>query len=144
MSLEQELRGTSDSLLRALDRMNDMESEKRLLPTGSSRFVELAQEIERLAVDLLKQTQEQTSLAETTVARAVTGAGPGRPIESIPAAPRDLSAILSDWRDAERALAMSDPASSDAAIAAANVRRLREEYRLAHEHVAARRDRDQG
>jgi len=141
MSLEQELRAASDSLLRALDRMNDLEAEKWLLPTGSPRFVELAHEVEQLAVDVLRQTQEQTSLAETTEARAAAGATSTSAIESIEPAPRDMAAILSEWRDAERALAAVDPASESAAIAAANVRRLREEYRMAHEYILAQGNR---
>jgi hypothetical protein len=141
MSLEKELRSTSDSLLRALDRINDLESEKRSLPTGSERFVELAHEIERLALEVLRHTQDQASLADTTEARAAAGGGLGRPVDAIPPAPRELSAILSDWRDAERALAAADPATEGAAIAASDVRRLREEYRLAHEQIAAEKAR---
>lgn len=144
MSLEQELRGASDSLLRALDRMTELEAEKRLLPTGSPKFVGLAREIERLAVEVLRQTTEQASLAETTEARAVAGASPGQPVASIAPAPREMATILGEWRDAERALAAADPSSQDAAIAAANVRRLREEYRVAHLYIASQENRGQG
>jgi hypothetical protein len=135
MSLERELRDTSDSLLRALDRMNDMESEKRSIPTGSPRFLELASRVEDLAVEVLRRTERQMSLAEDTHERRLAGGGVGRPVEAIPAAPRDLALILSEWRDAERELADANPASAEASIAAANVRRLREEYRLAHERL---------
>jgi hypothetical protein len=144
MSLEQELRATSDSLLRALDRMNELEAEKRTIPTGSERFVELAREVEQLAVEVLRQSQNQSTLAETTEERTDAGGGLGRPIATIPAAPREMATILNEWRDAERSLASVDPSSQDAAIAAANVRRLREEYRLAHEHVAAQGGRHRG
>jgi hypothetical protein len=141
MSLESELRATSDSLLRALDRMNDLEEEKRTIPTGTERFVELAREVERLAVEVLHQTQEQSSLAETTEARADAGGGTGRPLNTIPANPREMATILGEWRDAERELAAADPASERAAIAASSVRRLREEYRLAHEYHVSQRER---
>jgi hypothetical protein len=141
MSLERELRDTSDSLLRALDKMNDLESEKRLLPTGSKKFVDLAREIEHLAVDVLRRTEREAALAESTEARREAGGGLGKPIEAISATPRELSVILAEWRDAERALVAANPSSTEASVAAANVRRLREEYRLAHERrVADHRD----
>lgn len=137
MSLERELRDTSDSLLRALDRMNDLESEKRLLPTGSRQFVDLARQIEDLAIEVLRRSEREASLAETTEERRAAGGGVGRPIVAVSATPRELPLILGEWRDAERALAAADPASPEAAIAAADVRRLREEYRLAHERRAS-------
>jgi hypothetical protein len=135
MSLERELRDTSDSLLRALDRMNDLESEKRMIPTGSPRFLELATRVEGLAVEVLRRTERQMSLAEDTQERRIAGGGVGRPVESISAAPRDLALILSEWRDAERQLADAKPDTPEASVAAANVRRLREEYRLGHERL---------
>jgi hypothetical protein len=142
MSLEQELRATSDSLLRALDRMNELEAEKRTVPTGSEKFVALAREVERLAVEVLRHTQNQSTLAETTEERADAGGGLGRPIATISAAPRDMPTILNEWRDAERALAAADPSSQEAAISAADVRRLRAEYRLAHEQIMSQQEHD--
>jgi hypothetical protein len=141
MSLERELRDTSDSLLRALERINDLESEKRTLPTGSTQFVELAERIEDLAVEILRRTEREASLAQSTGERREAGGGVGRPIDAIAPEPRDLSVILTEWRDAERALASSNPATPESSIAAANVRRLREEYRLAHERIQTNRDR---
>jgi hypothetical protein len=136
MSLERELRDTSDSLLRALDLITELENEKRELPTGTKRFVELARRIEDLAVDVLHRTEREASLAETMEERREAGGGTGRPIELINPEPREMSIILAEWRDAERELAQVDPASEQAAVAAANVRRLREEYRLGHERIA--------
>ena len=144
MSLERELRDTSDSLLRALDLMNDLEAEKRSLPTGSTKVSDLARQIEQLAVQVLRQSEDQATLAETMEARREAGGGLGKPVEAISPTPRELSTILAEWRDAERALAQTDPASENAAIAAADVRRLRQEYRLAHERIAAERARQEG
>jgi hypothetical protein len=137
MSLERELRDTSDSLLRALDQMNDLEVEKRAVPTGSTHFVDLARRIEDLAVEVLRRTERQATLAEDTKARHDAGGGLGRPVEEISGKAREMSQILSEWRNAERALAVANPGSPDASVAAANVRRLREEYRLAHERRQA-------
>src|SRR4051812_4980000 len=102
-------------MLRALDRLADLETEKRQLPTGSPRFVELAEQVENLAVEILRRTERQRDLAETTGERREAGGGTGRPISEIPETPRELSAILRDWRDAERGLADADPATPAAA-----------------------------
>jgi hypothetical protein len=86
-------------------------------------------------VEVLRRTERQMSLAEDTQERRIAGGGVGLPVEAISATSRDLAVILSDWRDAERQLAVANPASAEASVAAANVRRLREEYRLAHERL---------
>src|SRR5947209_2994659 len=140
MTLEHELRQTSDSLLRALERMNDMESEKRQLPVGSQRFVELAEKIEDLAVEVLRRSEREASLAEGTQQRRRAGGGVGRPIETAPPGSREMSIFLQQWRDAERALAAADPATPESSAAASNVRRLREEYRMAYEAKEHRRE----
>jgi hypothetical protein len=139
MTLERELRDTSDSLMRALDQLHDLEAVKRDMPTGTAAFVELAQRIEDLAVEVLRRTERQASLAEDTEARRSAGGSEGRTINEVPASQRDLATILSEWRDAERRLAAADPASLESSTVAAEVRRLREEYRMAHEAHATRK-----
>lgn len=133
MSLERELRDTSDSLMRALDQLHDLETQKRDQPTGSQSFVSLAQRVEDLAIDVLRRTEREASLAEDTRERREAGGGVGRSINEVPASRRELAAILNEWRDAERRLAAADAASPESSAAAADVRRLREEYRIAHE-----------
>jgi hypothetical protein len=141
MTLEQDLRDTSDSLMRALDQLHDLEAAKRDMPTGSTAFVELAQRIEDLAVEVLRRTERQATLAEDTGERRAAGGGEGRTINEVPASQRELATILSEWRDAERRLAVADPAGPASSAAAAEVRRLREEYRMAHEAHATRKPR---
>jgi hypothetical protein len=133
MSLERELRDTSDSLMRALDQLRDLEARKRDEPTGSETFVELAQRVEELAIDVLRRSEREVSLAEDTGERREAGGGVGRTINEVPTSERDLASILGEWREAERQLAAADPASLESSVAAAEVRRLREEYRIAHE-----------
>jgi hypothetical protein len=133
MSIEQELLATSDALLRILDRLHELESEKRELPTGSRRFVELATQIDDLAVEVLRRTERQEELAQDMEARREAGGAPGRPIDDLEASKRTLVEILEDWRNAERRLASADPGSPESSEAAARVRQLREEYRLAQE-----------
>ena len=133
MTLERELRDTSDSLMRALDQLRDLEAEKREVPAGSRRFVELAQRVEDLAIEVLRRTEREVSLAEDTEERREAGGGVGRAIEDVPPSNRELTSILAEWRDAERRLAAADAASPESSTAAADVRRLREEYRMTHE-----------
>ena len=133
MSLERELRDTSDSLMRALDQLHDLEAQKRDQPMGSESFVTLAQRVEDLAIDVLRRTEREASLADDTKERREAGGGVGRSINEVPASRRDLATILNEWRGAERRLAAADPAGSESLAAAADVRWLREEYRMAHE-----------
>ena len=113
MSLESELRLTSDSLMRALDHLHDLEEEKRTLPAGSPRFVELARQIEDMALEVLRRTETEASLAEDTEARREAGGGVGRSINATPAEPRELALVLNEWREAERRLAASPAASPE-------------------------------
>ena len=138
VTLERELRDTSDSLMRALDQLHDLEERKRHLPTGSPGFVDLARRVEDLAIEVLRRTEREASLAEDTLAedteeRRDAGGGLGRPISAVPASDRQLATILNEWRDAERRLAAADATSPESSAAAADVRRLREEYRMTHE-----------
>ena len=129
MSVEQQLRLASDTLMAALDQLHDLEAEKRRIPAGSERFVELARKVDDLALQILRHTEYQETVAETLEERREAGGGVSRPIEQIKPEPRPLTEILSDWRDAERRLAAADLSSPDAAEAASRIRELREEYR---------------
>ena len=73
MSIEPELHATSDAVLATLDRLRTLELEKRDLPVGSPRLVELAKEIERLATSVLGASDAQVDLA-----KAATRRGQGR------------------------------------------------------------------
>jgi hypothetical protein len=130
MNLEQELRSTSDEMLRTLEQLQRLETEKRDLEPGTPRFVRLANEIERLAAIVFSQTSTQQSLAEQTHAAKRAGAEM-QPIAEVTAA-RDVSVVLAEWREAERQLASTDVDSAEHAKAAGDVRRLREEYHRAH------------
>ena len=130
MDLEQELRSASDETLRTLEQLQRLETEKRTLTPGSPRFVKLANEIERLAVFVFSQTSKQQTLAQETHAAKEQGIELP-PIDEM-AATRDVSEILADWRDAERRLAATSIDSAEHALAAGDVRRLRDEYHRAH------------
>lgn len=130
MNLEQGLRATSDEMLRTLDQLQVLEREKRTEPPGSARFVRLATEIEKLAAMVFAQTGTQQTLAAQTLAATNAGAEIA-PIDEV-VTMRDVSDILSDWRAAERELAAASVDSAGHAKAAAEVRRLRDEYHQAY------------
>lgn len=130
MNLEQSLRAVSDDLLHTLDQLQLLEHQKRTESPGSQRFVRLAGEIEKLAAMVFAQTSTQQTLAEQT--RAAVDAGVNvSPIDEI-VAKRDVSLILTEWRAAEREVAATSMDSADHAKAAADIRRLRDEYHRAY------------
>jgi hypothetical protein len=129
------LRSASDSLLAALDELHHLEDVKRQEEPGSDRFVELARQIRDLATEVLIASNSQEHLAEA--AADVAEVRPDIAEDMSPIAetrpPRELRRVLDEWRDAERRLAAAEAGSEAALLAQADARRLRLEYRLAHE-----------
>jgi hypothetical protein len=130
MDLEQDLRTVSDDMLHTLEQLQRLEHQKRVETPGTPRFVRLAREIEKLAAMVFAQTNKQQSLAERTHAVGRVGVELTPIVEVTPA--RDVSVILTDWREAERRLAASAIETAEHAKAAGDVRRLREEYHRAY------------
>ncbi len=128
-----ELRTVSDTLLSNLDLLGTLEEEKRRLDPADPRLAELAAEIERIAAMVLDVSARQRELTERVVelVEREPEAAPTVPIEEIP--PRDIPAILEDWRDAERRVASAQPGSLEARTARADIDRLRGEYQRAHQ-----------
>ncbi|HUP83298.1 MAG TPA: hypothetical protein VM284_03810 [Candidatus Limnocylindria bacterium] len=59
----QDLQAVSQHVLTAADKIKKLELEKRTVPPGSTRFIELSAEIERLAADLGVVSASETDLA---------------------------------------------------------------------------------
>jgi hypothetical protein len=134
VSIEPELHATSDAVLANLDRLRALELEKRKLPIGSPRLVDLANEIEQLAATVLGATDLQTDLAKEAAAKVREGdLAPDATIESMAVAPRDVHAVLADWREAERRLGEVDGSSAEASRLHEQIEGYRREYRRAHE-----------
>jgi len=131
------LRDTSDQLVRDLEALSTLEEEKRQLSPDDERFVDLAARIESIAMRVLVASGRQRELTEQ-MHQAANERSPGAPAESIEETARPISAILSDWRDAERRLEGAEPGSAEEREVEVLVEQLREEYRQAHE--AARRE----
>ena len=139
MNIEPDLHAASDAVLTTLDRLRSLELEKRRLPIGSPRVVELAAEIERLAAEVLGTTDVQKDLAHI----AADQVRPGRleadtTIESMAPAPRDVHTVLGEWRDAERRLVDLAPGSVDHDRLRDEIETLRSEYRRAHDAALRR------
>jgi len=139
VSIEPELHATSDAVLATLDRPPTLELEKRDLPVGSPRLVELAKEIERLATSVLGASDAQVDLAKAAADGVKAGSiDPGTTINEMGDPPRDVQTVLADWRDAERQLGDALPGSPEAARVRADIEMLREEYRRAHDAAVRR------
>ncbi|MDP8904511.1 MAG: hypothetical protein M3N29_04240 [Chloroflexota bacterium] len=123
-----ELRATADKMLEMLQRLRDLEQEKRNAAIGSPEFVRLAEEAEKLARVVFRWSQMQLQLAHA----AATG-HPGRPpnVRLTDIEPRPLDRILADWREAQLRLETGLPGSAEAQHAVDDVERLREEFRAA-------------
>lgn len=124
------LRATSDALLRDLEVLGQLEDEKRSISPGDPRLVELAAQIEEIAKRVLSGSRREHQLTQIANAQVRIGAE-AAPSTSIEATERSPSAILAEWRAAERRLAAADPASADWTEADALVDHLRDEYRQA-------------
>lgn len=130
-----ELRTTSDMLLLDLQALGDLEEQKRSTPHGDDRLVDLAARIEEIAHRVLATSRRQRELTVEVTDAAVAGdVDASATIETL----RASSAILSDWREAERAAQEAAPGSIEQREADALVDRFRDEYRRAFD--AARKD----
>jgi hypothetical protein len=139
VSIEPNLHEVSDAMLANLDRLRALELEKRRLPVGSPRLVELATEIEELAAIVLGASDTQTDLAKEAVREAHTGGlDPNTTIEEMSAPPRESHAVLDEWRDAERRLGEIASESPEALRLRGDIELLRAEYRRAHDAAARR------
>ena len=141
MSIQPELHATSDALLASLDRLRELELEKRQTPLESPRLVELSEEIERLAQTVLTASDVQTDLARLAHAMVERGQlGGTESIESMGETTRDVHTVLAEWRDTERMLGEAEPGSPAATQLRGRIEVLRAEYRRAHDAAARRSD----
>jgi hypothetical protein len=130
VDLSAELRTTSDLLLLDLEALGDLEEQKRQTPHGDPKLADLAARIEEIASRVLSSSRRQRELTEVVLEQAETGAvEPTNTIEAM----RSVTAILTDWREAERAARDAPEGSRERADAAAMVDRFREDYRQAFE-----------
>jgi hypothetical protein len=130
------LRETSDELLRDLEALFVLEEEKRTVTPGDPRLIDLASQIEKIATRVLVTSARERQLTERIQEAAEEGSA-SVPDGSIDETPRPISAILADWREAERRLEAAAEGTAEAREAEVLVDRLRNEYRKAHEAARA-------
>jgi hypothetical protein len=129
------LRDTSAELIRDLEALSTLEDEKRQIAPDDPRFVDLAKRIESIAARVLVMSGRQRELTEQIHSMADKESASRQ--ESIEDTPRPISAILADWRDAERRLEGTEAGSAEEREVEILVEQLRDEYRKAHD-VATR------
>jgi hypothetical protein len=132
LSIEQTFRQPSDALMHALDRLREIEEEKRTVPPADPRFAELAALVQGFARQVMAQSDRQGRLAVAAQQLVAEGdaAGLETPIVEVP--PREMHVILDEWRDAERRVSLAVTGSPEAEVALADAARLREEYGRAY------------
>ena len=123
------LRETSDELIRDLEALSTLEDEKRQIAPDDPRFVDLATQIESIAARVLVTSGRQRELTEEIHRIADERHPPAAVPESIEDTPRPISAILADWRDAERRLEGTEAGSAEEREVEVLVEQLRDEYR---------------
>jgi hypothetical protein len=129
------LRRTSDTLLRDLEALIQLENEKRTIEPGDPALVDLAARIELIAKRVLASSSSQRAQTQLIQELKETGS-PAAPDAPIAETPRSMEAILAAWRQAERQLETAEPGSAEAREAEVLVDKLRQEYRHAHEEQA--------
>ena len=128
------LREASDTLLRDLEALSELEEVKRSIAPGDSRLIELAGTIEAMAERVLASSARQREL--TIEANDLVDLGmPEAPTRSIDETPRSIATILAEWRNAERHAQAAEAGSADAVEAERAILRLKNEYRRAHEEA---------
>ena len=125
MSVPDDLRATSDGLLRDLEALSVLEEEKRTLPLDDPRLVEIAEQVEAIASRVLERTERQTILSRAAAEEPADGT-------SIEDVVRPLATILAEWREVERRGAGAPEGSAEAAEIEVLALRLRQEYREAY------------
>ena len=128
MAEESELRATSDSMLSMLDRVRELESRKRELAPGTKAFAHLAWEVAEQARLIMRWSELQLRQANEALGQPETSK-----VALVDVPPRRLDAVLAEWRQAEMRLSQASPGSPEAERAAADVARLRDEYRVLQE-----------
>ena len=124
MSVSNDLRATSDALLRDLEALGVLEEAKRGFPLDDPRLVEIGVQVEAIAGRVLARTERQTIL---TRAAADEPAG-GTSIDDVS---RPIATILAEWREVERRGADVPEGSAEAAEIEVLSLRLRQECREA-------------
>ena len=121
---DHQVRSDSDAYLAMVDTLREIEERKRTFAPGTVEFFTLARQVEELVTIVLELSHRQAAASATGI---VTGSGT-QPVDEVEP-PRSKSAVLDEWRQAERDLSFAVPDSPEFAEARRKADRLRAEYR---------------
>lgn len=128
---ERDFRAYTDQMLAMLDRLRAIERAKQETPVGTDDFIAQAREAEHLSRMVFRWAGVQLQMAEASPGAVVRGELAPGPLSLVE--PRPLDRILANWREAQLRFEISRPGSPEAAAAAEEVERLREEFRAAQD-----------
>jgi hypothetical protein len=123
---ERQFRATTDQMLQMIDRLRAVELDKQASTLGSPEFIAHAEEAERLSRMVFRWAGMQLQMAESSAGAVQRGEMSREPLTSVE--PRPLDRILANWREAQLRFEIAKPGSPEAAAAAEQVERLREEF----------------
>jgi hypothetical protein len=126
MESNRQFRATTDQMLGMIDRLRSVERDKQEARFGSPEFIAHAQEAERLSRMVFRWSGMQLGMAEAAAGDVQRGETSTEPLVNVH--PRPLDRILANWREAQLRLEIAKPGSPEAAAAAEQVERLREEF----------------
>ena len=125
-------------MMTMIDRLRDLESEKRREIVGTETFARLAWEV--LETARMAQRWAELQLRQANEALLDDEPSIDVPLGEVPA--RRLDIVLAEWRQAEMTQSLALPGSPEADRAAADVARLRREYGILQERkLEEQRDR---
>lgn len=116
-------------MMSILDRLRAIEERKRGVPTGTDEFVALAREAEDLSRVVVRWSGLQLQLAEASPTAVLRGEMARMPLDEVE--PQPLDRILASWREAQIRFEVALPGSPEAARAADDVARFRQEFQRA-------------
>ena len=129
MHSDSDFRAATDQMLDMIQRLSGLERAKQDTPVGTDEFIRLAHETQQLARVVFRWADMQLQMAERSPEAVRRGELSGGRLSSVQARP--LERILASWREASLRLEIAKPGTVEAAAAADDVERLREEFRAA-------------
>jgi len=133
LELEGALKPISEQLLRELDELAAIESEKRTLDPADDRTLALAVRARELAQQVLATSVVEEQVAKSANKAADEPASATR-VPSRTERHRPLHVILDEWREAERAVELA-ATPDEVRTRRATAQALRDEYQRAFEAV---------
>jgi hypothetical protein len=125
---EHGVRASTNQMLDMIERLGAIERSKQDTAIGSDEMIALAIEAERLSRVVFRWAGMQLEMAHAS--RTAVELGELASVRISDVEPRPLDRILANWREAQLRFEVAAPGSTEAARAAEDVERLRDEFRV--------------